>query len=305
MAAVAAPTRPLAARVPGATLRPLLARTNRHGLVFLAVHLGALAAAELWLWDSLGTWWAGPATIATGVVLAHLFALLHEATHRTAFRSRWVNRSAAWATGLVVGLPPRYFRLEHTAHHLNTQVDGRDPERITVPKDLRRYVSFVVGIPYWWWAGRTLVTHAAGRLLAFETTFVSPIERRRITREARVFVAIYGAALAVSVATGSTVLLWLWLVPRLVGEPAMRVARLSEHAGRPLTSDPMDNTRSLRVPAPLRILAWNMPYHAEHHAAPSVPFHALPKLHANAHLRSAGGYLAAQVDIVRQVRRRA
>ena len=24
---------------------------------------------------------------------------------------------------------------------------------------------------------------------------------------------------------------------------------------------------------------WNMPYHAEHHAYPGVPFHALPKLH--------------------------
>ena len=24
---------------------------------------------------------------------------------------------------------------------------------------------------------------------------------------------------------------------------------------------------------------WNMPYHAEHHAYPSVPFHALPQLH--------------------------
>ena len=26
--------------------------------------------------------------------------------------------------------------------------------------------------------------------------------------------------------------------------------------------------------------AWNMPFHAEHHAYPSVPFHALPKLNA-------------------------
>ena len=24
---------------------------------------------------------------------------------------------------------------------------------------------------------------------------------------------------------------------------------------------------------------WNMPYHAEHHAAPGVPYHALPALH--------------------------
>lgn len=28
-----------------------------------------------------------------------------------------------------------------------------------------------------------------------------------------------------------------------------------------------------------RKLAWNMPYHAEHHAWPSVPFHFLPFVH--------------------------
>ena len=28
----------------------------------------------------------------------------------------------------------------------------------------------------------------------------------------------------------------------------------------------------------MRWFAWNMPYHVEHHAYPSVPFHALPKL---------------------------
>ena len=97
---------------------------------------------------------------------------------------------------------------------------------------------------------------------------------------------------------------WFWLVPRLVGEPAMRIARLSEHAGRPRNDDPMDNTRSLHVPAPLRVLAWNMPYHAEHHAAPSVPFHALPKLHALVEPRlqaRTGGYRAAQADILRQI----
>ena len=115
-------------------------------------------------------------------------------------------------------------------------------------------------------------------------------------REARVFVAIYAAAVAVSVAAGSTALLWLWLLPRLIGEPAMRLARLSEHAGRPLTADVTENTRSFRVPAPLRLLAWNMPYHAEHHASPSVPFHALPawRRRWTEAPAAAGGYLAAQ-----------
>jgi len=28
----------------------------------------------------------------------------------------------------------------------------------------------------------------------------------------------------------------------------------------------------------MKWLTWNMPFHVEHHAYPSVPFHALPKL---------------------------
>jgi fatty acid desaturase len=30
----------------------------------------------------------------------------------------------------------------------------------------------------------------------------------------------------------------------------------------------------------MKWFTWNMPYHVEHHAYPSVPFHALPKLNA-------------------------
>jgi fatty acid desaturase len=272
-------------------------------VAFAVFHGGALVATGAWLGRVLGTWWMVPALLVYGVVLAHLFAVLHEATHRTAFRARWANTTAAWIAGVIVGPPPRYFTLEHTAHHLHTQDGELDPELIAQPQSVGHYAWFVIGAPYWWWAARTLLAHARGRLLSFEC-FVPDRFRGAVVREARVVVGIYAAALIVSVATGSTVLLWFWVVPRLVGEPAMRIARLSEHAGRPRTDDLTENTRSLRVPAPLRLLAWNMPYHAEHHVAPSVPFHALPRLHAlvGPHLQGRrGGYIAAQHDIVRRV----
>jgi len=296
MAAVVAPA-------PRADLRPLLVRTNRHAAALLALHAALLLAASTWVWTAVGSWWVVPATVVDGVVMAHLFALLHECSHRSAFRSRRANQIVGWIAGVIVGLPPRYFRLEHTAHHRFTQQPGLDPELIDVPVDRRRYVLFVLGVPYWWWATRTLVTHAAGRLLPFERAFVPTGEQQRIVREARLFVAIYALAVVVSLAAGTTALLWLWLLPRLVGEPAMRVARLAEHAGRPFTTDVAENTRSLRVPTPLRLLAWNMPFHAEHHAAPSVPFHALPALHARMN-PAMGGYLRAHADILREMRRR-
>ncbi len=30
---------------------------------------------------------------------------------------------------------------------------------------------------------------------------------------------------------------------------------------------------------PVRLLMWNLPFHAEHHLYPSIPFHALPATH--------------------------
>ena len=295
MAAVAAPGH-----------RSLLERTNRHAAALLTVHATLLVATGAWVWQARGSWWVVPALVVDGVVLAHLFALFHECSHRTAFRARRANQAVAWGCGLVIGLPPRYFRLEHTAHHRFAQQPGHDPELITVPADRRRYALFLAGVPYWTWAVRTLAAHAAGRLLAFEVSFVPAGEWPRVRREARLFVAIYAAAIAVSVATGSTALVWLWLLPRLVGEPAMRLARLSEHAGQPLTSDVAENTRSLRVAAPLRLLAWNMPYHAEHHASPSVPFHALAAWRRQwpEAPPATGGYLAAQAGILREMKRR-
>jgi fatty acid desaturase len=44
------------------------------------------------------------------------------------------------------------------------------------------------------------------------------------------------------------------------------------------------------------LLMWNMPYHAEHHLYPSIPFHQLPALHVKirGHLKHlASSYVAA------------
>jgi fatty acid desaturase len=53
-----------------------------------------------------------------------------------------------------------------------------------------------------------------------------------------------------------------------------------EHRGLGEEGSVLERTRSLRVPALVRWLLWNMPYHAEHHGWPAVPFHQLPALHA-------------------------
>ena len=77
----------------------------------------------------------------------------------------------------------------------------------------------------------------------------------------------------------SPVLFWVWILPALIGQPALRVYLLAEHGDCPQVASILDNTRTTLTNRLVRLIAWNMPYHVEHHAYPNVPFHALPRLH--------------------------
>jgi len=63
---------------------------------------------------------------------------------------------------------------------------------------------------------------------------------------------------------------------------------LAEHTGCAQAPNMLENTRTTYTNAFVHFFAWNMPHHAEHHAYPAVPFHALPKL---------GALLAAELDV--------
>ena len=62
------------------------------------------------------------------------------------------------------------------------------------------------------------------------------------------------------------------------------------------------NTRSTVTNAFEQRFAGNMPHHAEHHAYPAVPFHALPRLHAllaGRVVHTAPSYCAATATVLR------
>jgi fatty acid desaturase len=55
---------------------------------------------------------------------------------------------------------------------------------------------------------------------------------------------------------------------------------LAENGDCPRVPDVLPKTRTTLATRPVRALAWNMPYHAEHHLMPIVPFHRVPAPHA-------------------------
>ena len=280
-------------------LRALAARSDRRGLLQLASHAGALLASGLLVAKASGSLWLAPALLLHGILLTFLFAPLHETIHRTAFRSRQLNDATAWLCGLALALPPEYFRAFHFAHHRHTQDPARDPElAVPKPQSLWAYARHVSGLPYWRSRIATLVRHARGRV---EEPFIAARLRPRIVREARLYLAVYAFVLIVPLAAGSPAALIYWVIPALVGQPFLRAYLLAEHTGCPLVADMLRNTRTTRSLALVRRLAWNMPYHAEHHACPWLPFHALPAAHRLLEGKiaiQASGYVAVNREII-------
>ncbi len=280
-------------------LKTLSRRSDARGLGQFAGHLAALAATGLLVAHTQGTFWLAPALLLHGVVLAFLFAPLHETIHRTAFRSRGLNDAAAWLCGLSLLLPPDFFRAFHFAHHRTTQDPARDPE-LAAPKpaSVAQYLWLASGLPFWRERITTLPRHAAGQI---EESFIVEPLRPAIVREARTALAVYGAIAVVSVLLESWAAVLYWVLPALLGQPALRLYLRAEHTGCPLVPGMLENSRTTRSNPLMRALAWNMPYHAEHHAYPALPFHALPAAHGLLKDRiavQASGYLAAHRDII-------
>jgi fatty acid desaturase len=86
-----------------------------------------------------------------------------------------------------------------------------------------------------------------------------------------------------------------WLFPVILAQPLLRAILLAEHTGCSEDANGLTNTRTTLTSWPVRFLMWNMPYHAEHHLYPSIPFHALPRAHVDP------GYRAVHRGVIRRL----
>lgn len=263
-------------------LRKLQQRSDGPALRFLIGHIVLALASAALVYVSRGNLIAlVPAMLLHGTVLVFLFAPMHECTHGTAFRRRWLNSAVGFACGFVLLRSSLYFKYRHADHHTYTQDPSRDPDLVPMPGNARLYIAEVLGASLWPKLVGALVRSASGRYNALEQRFIPESERARVSREAQVLIVSYVVIAAVAVATGWWLaLLIYWVIPRVLAEPVLRLVRLAEHTGMEETADPLSNTRTTLTNRVIRFLYWNMPYHAAHHLAPSVPFHALSKLHA-------------------------
>ncbi len=282
-------------------LASLSQRSDGKGWQRLCGHLvvvGVSGTCWGWIWGE--SWLAIPALIVYGFSLASMFAPLHECVHRTAFASQRTNDGVAWLAGVLSFYNSAVYRRYHKWHHRYTQILGRDPELEDVPPtSWSTYLWQIGGFPWWW--GK-VHGHIGAALGQFEgCPYISPEVRGEVMRSTWWQLAVYGGAIALSIAVQRPWFFIYWLLPLAVGQPILRFILIAEHTGCSQDDNPLTNTRTTLTIWPIRWLMWNIPFHAEHHLYVSIPFHALPRAHQKlaGHLRQVvSGYVAVNRQIV-------
>lgn len=226
--------------------------------------------------------------VAQAFPMAFLFTAFHEMTHRTPFASNVLSDGIGHIFGFLIFRPLRHYTYYHYNHHKFTGDPKRDPELQDSFIDLKldnpvSYLCYLSGIPFWIDRLTTLLRHGVlNWVVPREEAFVTEVTRPMMLSEARLYCALYAALLVASLTKPQQVgfPLWrLWILPTLIAQPFLRFYLVAEHTGCEQGTNMLSNTRTTKTFRWYRWLAWEMPFHAEHHAFPFVPFYKLPALH--------------------------
>jgi len=295
-------------------LRALASRRDAPGLALFALQTSIFSIAAIATTRLAAA--GDPAFVATatlcGVALLTFFPLMHETGHGTAFRSGWLNEVGLWVGAVAMLQAPSFFREFHWEHHRSTQDPEHDPEIAALPDVLDDwprnplvYLFSASGLPLM--VGKLAMTLSSAlvptRSAFWQRLFPFLREERRVVvaRESRIVVALLSGFVAVGLVAvpGFPALLLAWPISHVL----LGLYLMPEHTGLPHEGSQLERTRSVRSNALVRWSMWNMPLHAEHHAYPGIPFHAVPRLHARLEpelVNVASGYLAFHREALRR-----
>jgi fatty acid desaturase len=290
--------------VPRERLRALSVKSDLHGAIQALSHVGAIGATTTALIVIPASQPALliPVWLMHGALINCLYAGLHELSHWTAFKTKALNDWVGSLFGFVTLNPFFTDRWAHFAHHRATHDPLRDSELMGMkPYTTATYALDLIGVGFWRRRIRMIVRTAFNRGLDGDY-WLTPQQRRAVILEARVHIALWALIAGASVAIGTWAALYFWLAPLLLTKAFHQLQNTGEHTG--LAHDPNTflNTRTLKGPAPMRWVMWNMSFHTAHHCFPGVPFHALPALHGEIvkgldHPVPIRGYIEAQREI--------
>ncbi len=255
---------------------------------FIFLYL-AFLGSSFWVYHT----WSGSwilfmlSLLIFGLVGCSMFAAEHEIIHNTAFKSPLLTNICGFLAGVAHMYPPGLFRELHFTHHRYTHIPGKDPEislgekpAPEVIRNLPMYMGWITGFPLLGFKLMMLIAGAFGMPEPLRKNiypFVRPKMRSRIMLESWAVLLPY-AFLLYCLFVHDFGFIGIF-IGQVISHCFVAAYTIMEHNGLPHEGNIFEKTRSIRANRFLKLMMWNMPYHAEHHAYPGVPFHALPYLH--------------------------
>jgi fatty acid desaturase len=252
------------------------------GLTSLAIWLSLLPYVALWL--------AGQVLLA--LALLQWFCVLHEAGHKTLFRSGWLNKASGYVAGFFAIIPFDCWKLVHARHHRWTGWQDMDATTATlVPRRLSWFertainLSWRLYLPLFSTIYRLTNYWHLPRLIRY---FPRSAQRWRLGLNIFGYAAAYGLViwlagplLALQVA-GLAVFLTLVMQDPLILSQHTHIPMQLSHGEAVAPFSPKDQeafTRSLLFPLWFsRLILINLDAHELHHVHTSIPGYYLHTL---------------------------
>jgi fatty acid desaturase len=299
-------------KISNSKMKELLLKSNRPALfrfiimyfIFLSTSISIIVC-----WDK--SWFALlPAFALFGIIGCSLFACEHETIHNTAFKSDFLNRMASLLAGLGHMYAPTAFRDLHFTHHKFTHVPGKDPEISLGNKpmpsavaNIPNYLGWITGIPLILFKTVMLVFGAIGMPEIIRQKFfpfIRPEIRFKLAIESISILSIYMGIVLLACCYHSG--FWGILIGQVFSHCLLASYLIMEHNGLPHEGNIFEKTRSIKTNKFVKFIMWNMPYHAEHHAYPGIPFHTLPQIHdelSDEIINSDEGHLEFHIKVIK------
>ncbi|MDX1587390.1 MAG: fatty acid desaturase family protein [Oleiphilaceae bacterium] len=306
-------------------IRALTARSDWMGAWAVASTWGIIALSfAAMAWATSQSWWiVVPVFLLAVAVIAGrqlcLAILMHDASHGTLFRTRWLNDVLSdWLCARPVWNDLHKYRIHHKAHHTRTSSDD-DPDisltdpfpttRDSLVRKLARDLSGLTGLKLLF--GRALQDAGLLKWTVANDVVWLPREGRRwyhhaglLLRNMTPMLMMNALIFTVLALSGHGWLYLFWVLAYITPFPFfLRIRSLAEHACTERSSDMFRNTRTTRAGllarafvAPLRVH-----YHIEHHVMASVPWFRLKAMHQLLRERQVVGEPPGYLEVLRIV----
>jgi fatty acid desaturase len=306
-------------------IRALTERSDAHGFAAITFTWGVIVAMlALLAWAATQPLpVAVPVFIAAFVILGGrqlaLAILMHEASHGTLFRTRWLNDGFAdWVCARPIWNDVHKYRAHHLVHHSKTGTDedsdaslvaGLPCSRASLARKFLRDISGYTGLKFLF--GRVLMDAevinwtVATDIRRLEHPGWKPFDYLRAFARNSWRAALAQLVLfALAAAAGHAWLYGMFVLSYITPFPLiLRIRALAEHACTEKTSDMFRNTRSTRAGglARMTVAPHRVNFHIEHHVMASVPFYRLPQMHRMLRARGAVPEPPGYLDVLKTV----